>query len=101
MDVPMTMFILFCVFDEISLKMGKSCAIIIGQHQSPAVNSFNCTYVLRTGVCEDLYGEGGHKARGEVYEVDLPRLLGTLQREEVAYDHNYHQICYPCVSQRD
>ncbi len=70
----MTMFILFCVFDEISLNMGKSYQVC--QLYEPSAN--HNTHILCARVGKDLYRKGRDKVWGEVYEMYLARCLCTL-----------------------
>lgn len=70
----MTMFILFCVFDEISLNIGKSCKIC--ELHVPSAD--RDTHVLCARVSKDLYWERRDEVRSEVYEMYLARCLCTF-----------------------
>ena len=47
---------------------------------------------MRASEGEHLHWEGGHETRGKVDKVNLARLLGTLQWEEIAHDDDDHKV---------
>lgn len=71
----MTMFILFCVFDEISLNIGKSYKACQLQE---TVSVDHGTHVLCARVGKDLYWKRRDEIRSDVYEMYLARCLCTL-----------------------
>ena len=89
MEDPMAMFILFCVFLDISLYTGKSCPERVKPNQNRVRTP---THVLRARERKDLNRERGHEIGRKMDESNFSRRNSAYRWLKITFNDDNHKV---------